>query len=282
MRLTATLLSVLLLAGAAPSRAARKIDWKDLRKKGEIALEKGRKAADKGANIRDELHLGRDNERKLGREVAAHLIARFGLYEDEELTRYVNLVGRAIVRKSQRSDLPYRFGILNTRTVNAYAAPGGYIFVTRGLLQRLRNEAQLAGVLAHEIVHVDDKHAINGFIKGKALSLMAGELGKKSNFDKVAKSLIDGIVERGFSKGDEYNADRKGAELASRCRYHPAGLPASLRRLYGKQKTKQSASFHSRHPPLQSRLRKLDRVLKKLPNKGSILKRRFRKNVVFD
>jgi len=272
---SAALLIAALLTTVPPVSARTKVDWEELQKKGERALEKG-------AELREELHLGRDKERELGREVAAHLISRFGLYEDEDLTRYVNLVGGALVRKARRSDLSYRFGILNSRSVNAYAAPGGYVFITRGLLLRLRNEVQLAGVLAHEIIHVDDKHAIHGFIKGKALTALAGRLGKKRNFEKVTNALIEGIVDRGFSKGDEYSADKKALPLLADAGYHPAGLPAALKRLYGGKNSKRKASFDSRHPPLAKRRVRLNRQLKKYPNKGRINKRRFQRSVVFD
>lgn len=183
----AGLLTVLIAGGlhAKPS-------WKNLKKGIERAKE-----------VREELHLGRENEEKLGREVAAYLISRHGLFQDEAQTRYISLVGLTLARGTNREGIDYRFGILDTDAVNAYATPGGRIFVTAGLLDRITDEAQLAGVLAHKIIHVDDKHAIKGFIKAKALGALGGKIAEKSKFDSMVQDLIEGIAQRGFPKADE-------------------------------------------------------------------------------
>ena len=101
-----------------------------------------------------------DDEAKIGREVAANLAARYGLVDDPVKVLYVNLVGRAVVKHCDRSNIPYRFGILRTAEINALAAPGGYIFITEGLLNQLKDESELAGVLAHEITHVVERHVV--------------------------------------------------------------------------------------------------------------------------
>jgi len=99
-------------------------------------------------------------EHLLGRQVAARIAGNFGVWNDKSWTLYVNLVGRALAPYSERPDIKYRFAILDTDDVNAYAAPAGYIFITRGLLKKLDSEAQLAGVLGHEIAHVARKHIV--------------------------------------------------------------------------------------------------------------------------
>lgn len=261
------LLAASLLAPAAALHA--KPGWKDLQK-----------GINQARELRDELSLGRENEDRLGREVSAYLLARHGLLQDEARTRYVTLVGRTLARKVEGAggaDLPYRFGILDTDAVNAYAAPGGRIFVTAGLLDKLSNEAQLAGVLAHEIVHVADKHAIKGFVKAKALSVLGDKIAEKSKFDSVVRELIEGITEKGLPKADEFKADRGAVALMQAAGYNPFGLAAALDRLYGKKEEALTRSFHSRHPPLAARLKRLDKRLEDVsPEEGRILGRRYR------
>jgi predicted Zn-dependent protease len=255
---------VFTLLAAGTARA--KTDWKKL---GE--------GVKKARELRNELHLGRDNEEALGREVAAYLVARHGLVQEEDLTRYVSLVGRTLARHAKRSDLDWRFGILDTDAVNAYATPGGRIFVTAGLIDKLSNEAQLAGVLAHEIVHVDDKHAIKGFVKAKALGMLGKKLADKHEFDAIAEKLIEGIAHKGFPRADEYAADKRAIRLVRAAGYNAYGLSAALQRLYGKKKVKLTESFHSRHPSLSSRKQRLKKILKGVPSKeGRTLGRRYR------
>ncbi|MFH2203712.1 MAG: M48 family metalloprotease [Elusimicrobiota bacterium] len=275
MRRAAVLSAALLLAGLAPSRAERKYELKELGRKGEKYLQKG-------AEIAAEFHLTPESERELGREVAARLIGRFGIYEDDALTRYVGLVGNTLIRKAKRGGMTYHFGILNSRSVNAYAAPGGYVFVTRGLLQRLGNEAQLAGVLAHEIVHVDDKHAIQGIRVMKGAGLGLEKLNGGGGAHRLAELAVEYIADKGYSRQQETASDHKGLGILAASGYHPDGLPAALKRLYGGEHAPSKGSFDSRHPPLAQRLQELDRELKNYPAQGAILKSRFQKNVVFN
>jgi len=98
-----------------------------------------------------------EQEQAIGQASAAKLINVFRLYDNADMTRYVNLVGNTVARQSGRS-VPYHFAILDTDVVTAVSLPGGYIFITRGALANLHNEAELAGVLAHEVAHVDRRH----------------------------------------------------------------------------------------------------------------------------
>ncbi|MFA5139326.1 MAG: M48 family metalloprotease [Elusimicrobiota bacterium] len=234
----------------------------------------------KAAALRDELNLGRDNEIKLGREVAAHLVGKYGLYTDEAVTRYVSLVGLSLVKKAGRPDLRYRFGILNTKGLNAFACPGGYVFITKGLLMRLRNEAQLAGVLAHEIVHVDRKHAVMASMKGKALGALGKELTQKSDFDQLTQALIESVVEKGLPQADEYDADKRAVALLSERGYQADGLYVVLQGLAkGGKEPEGLAAWNSRHPPMSKRLSRLDKELAGVEAEGQLLQKRFLDNV---
>jgi predicted Zn-dependent protease len=100
------------------------------------------------------LPIGYDEEKSIGEAIALQVVARYGgTVEQPDLIRYVNLVGKAVANTSDRPDIPYRVAILNHDSINVFAAPAGYIFVTRGLLKQIHNEAELAAVLGHEIAH---------------------------------------------------------------------------------------------------------------------------------
>ena len=109
----------------------------------------------------------------IGRGVASTLAGYYTLDRNEKLTEYVNLVGLTVASSQPRSDIYYRFGVLDTDQVNAFATPGGYIFVTRGALALMQDEAELAGVLAHEVGHVNEKHVVKEIQKRARTSLGA-------------------------------------------------------------------------------------------------------------
>lgn len=197
------------------------------------------------------------DEVTVGKEVAAYLCARYGLLRDEAAARYVGLVGRALARKSERPGLVYHFGILDTEEVNAYAAPGGYIFVTKGLFRLLRDEAELAGVLAHEITHVTKRHAVKEIQKG---SLLQGgvELASAGKDDPSLKAVNDFTIQllfKGYARQDEAESDRAALDLAARTGYDPTGLGRVLTRLTeGKKDENRFKALNKSHPPAQDRL----------------------------
>ena len=110
----------------------------------------------------------------IGKDVASRLLGAAPLVANPGMQRYVNNVGRWLAVQTERPDLPWQFGVLDSPNVNAFAVPGGTIFITRGLLERMRSEAELAGVLGHEISHVLRKHHLKAIQKG-AQSALAGD-----------------------------------------------------------------------------------------------------------
>jgi predicted Zn-dependent protease len=172
----------------------------------------------------------------IGRDMAARLLGAAPLVDDPALQRYVNNVGRWLASQSERPDLPWHFGVLDAPEVNAFAVPGGTVFVTKGLLQRMQSEAQLAGVLAHEISHVLRKHHLKAIQKG-ARTALAGEALQQAVKDPagVARdkliSLGSELYTRGLDKSDEFEADRLGVVIAARGGYDSYGLPSVLQTL---------------------------------------------------
>lgn len=179
-----------------------------------------------------------EEEAAIGFEAAATLLGASPLLEHEDMQRYINRVGRWVAMQSDRPDIPWRFGVIDHPNINAFAAPGGYVFVTRGLLFELRNEAELAGVLGHEIAHVVEKHHLDALQKQAQLSIAgnvaAAALESKgrnvNDYDWVAAGAKT-LYTRGLDRDDELSADRLGVVLAARAGYDPYGLPAVLQRL---------------------------------------------------
>jgi beta-barrel assembly-enhancing protease len=172
----------------------------------------------------------------IGKDVASRLLGAAPLVADARMQRYVNHVGRWLAAQTERPDLPWQFGVLDSPNVNAFAVPGGTIFITRGLLERMRNEAELAGVLGHEIVHVLRKHHLKAIQKG-AQSSLAGDAMSMALKDRAGpardKLIAFGteMYSRGLDKGDELEADRLGIVIAARGGYDAYGLPSVLQTL---------------------------------------------------
>ncbi|MEW5755760.1 MAG: M48 family metallopeptidase [Pseudomonadota bacterium] len=197
----------------------------------------------------------------IGRQIAGNLLGATPLVKDEALQRYVNKVGRWVAAQSERPDLAWHFGVIESSDINAFAIPGGYVFVTRGLYQVLQSEAELAGVLAHEVAHVTKKHHLKILQQGKLLDLGAKALGKKIGEDEKIRGLIGSgaeILSRSLDKNAEHEADRMGVVLAARAGYDPFALPAVLQQIarVSKEDTAVSLLFKT-HPHPDARLTQL-------------------------
>ena len=175
-------------------------------------------------------------EISIGHDVAARLLGAAPLVDNPALQRYVNQVGRWLALQTERPDLPWQFGVLDSPNLNAFAMPGGTIFLTRGLLERMRSEAELGGVLGHEIAHVLRKHHLKAIQKG-AQTALAGDALSAALRDRAGASRDKLIAfgaemySRGLDKSDELEADRLGVVIAARAGYDSYGLPAVLQTL---------------------------------------------------
>ncbi len=203
--------------------------------------------------------LSLEDEAILGDEAAAVLLGAIPLVDDRDLQRYVNRVGLWLALQSERPNLPWHFGVLDTEKVNSFAAPYGYVFITRGLLENLRSESELAGVLAHEIVHVVERHYINAVQKNAQLDLGLTLAAALTKTDRRAMDLVTNscrqLYARGLDKDDEYEADAKALVLTARAGYEPFGLPAVLQTLAAKRPDDSTLSYMlATHPSPNDRL----------------------------
>lgn len=226
-------------------------------------LTKGLGIARKAQEVRD-LQVTDAEEQELGRQVSEKIRQRYGVVQDANVHRYVALVGTALAQGSTRPALPWTFIVLDTDGVNAFAAPGGYVHITRGALALIKNEAELAGVLGHEIIHVTEKHTVTAMQKSQAVQMGASETlsGSATLMQRVVNATYDNIVQRGFGRSDENESDEKGIALANKTGYAPNGLNAFLTSLRDRNKdSKEKRGLFASHPETENRLERSNKQI---------------------
>lgn len=208
--------------------------------------------------------LDEPEEIAVGREVAGRTLGAAPLVADAELQAYVNRVGRWVAMQSERPDLPWHFGVLDTPSVNAFAAPGGYVLITRGLYEMLNSESQLAGVLGHEIGHIVQRHHVK-VMQQSALVSAGARAAQRSDRSLLVNNLIGTgaeVMARGLDKDAEFEADRIGVVLAARAGYSPYGLVEVLHLLAARTADDTSlALLFKTHPAPGERLTQLGDAL---------------------
>ena len=226
------------------------------------------------------LPISTEKEIEIGRGIAATIAGRFPVSTDAGLTRYVNLVGLTVASQAPRGDITYRFAVLETPIVNAYAAPGGYIFITKGSLDLIRSEAELAGVLAHEVGHVNRRHVIEQIRKSDTMREVKNTLDLQGFvLDRVVGTGANALF-TGLSRGDEMEADSLGLEYASSAGYDPGGLAAFIGRLDQHAGEGPVSEFFATHPKPNERVDRLNSIARRegLPG-GVMLADRYRATV---
>jgi Zn-dependent protease with chaperone function len=211
--------------------------------------------------VRD-IQMTDEEEQKLGAAVSEKIRDRYGVVQDAAVHKYVSLVGRVLALKSTRPQLDWQFIVLDTDGVNALAAPGGYVHITRGALSLMKSEAELADVLGHEIIHVTEKHTIKAIQKGKMVQIGADEtVGSSAVFSKLVDKAYE-VVDAGFGRNEELEADKKGIGLANAVGYDPSKLAVFLTTLTERNKasTEKQGLFAS-HPEMKERLDKLAKTI---------------------
>jgi len=173
-------------------------------------------------------------EIQLGQELDVQVRREMGVYEDAELQRYVSEVGMRLARASERPNLPWAFTVIDEPAVNAFALPGGKIYLTRGILPFLHNEEEMAGVLGHEIGHVTARHSAQQYTKatsaGVGLTLLSIFVPEARPIQGVAETAL-GVLFLKYGRDDELQADRLGAEYTAKTGWDPRGVAGMLRTL---------------------------------------------------
>ena len=163
-----------------------------------------------------EINIGQENDPKI-RE-------KFGVYDNAELQAYINRVGQKLATQGDRPNLVYHFTVLDSPEVNAFALPGGYIYITRGLLAYLNSEAELAAVLGHEIGHVTARHAVRQYTKATATGFVGMVIGVATGIQATQdlfNNVVGNAILSGYGRENELEADRLGAKYIARAGYDP-------------------------------------------------------------
>ena len=243
-----------------------------------------------GQNIGDMGAKSEDEELLIGAKTANLLLEQAPLVNDPAVQAYVNLVGGWVAQNSERPELVWHFAVLNNKAVGAYAAPGGYVFITSGMLAQLNSEAELAGVLAHEVAHVVRKHHLQAIQQHAGVGLLSNlsvlavqthqaasgspAVGDTQSNEKF-EQLVSNLYTRGLDRGDEYEADAMGAVIATRAGYDSYGLATALQGLASmKQDDASLLTFLKVHPNIGDRLTQLQPTyvyLDRLTARGSQL-----------
>jgi len=215
---------------------------------------------------------GTEKEIDFGRGVAAKILGKYPILKDEEKVNYVSQIGTGISAQLGRPELRYYFGILDTQDINAYAAPGGYIFVTTGALRLMRNEAQLAGVLAHELAHINQKHIVKqlnlqssdrSLTSGIAQILGGATLSAKIALERLNDLAFKMLMEEGLSKKDEADADQKALEMLISSGYDLQSYLDYLSSLKPYLEQGQAKILSKTHPTIDTRIKILSEFISK-------------------
>ncbi len=234
-----------------------------------------------------------EQEIAIGEASAAKLVAVFGLYDNPDMAHYVSTIGQALATHTSRP-MEYKFGILNTGARTAFGMPGGYVFVTSGAINSMKNEAELAGVLAHEIAHVDNQHLEKEIIAKQTTGAFSHigfeEMGNRVPYggllEKIGEQVVTQALTQSYSRDKEDEADRKGTEIAAATGYDANGLKnflTTLKEISDKNPDAQKQAnglWGSTHPSFADRIAALGPIAANFPG-GATNDDRFKKEATF-
>jgi predicted Zn-dependent protease len=232
-----------------------------------------------------------EEEYYVGRSVAARLLSSYSILQDQELTEYVNLVGKTV---ALNSDKPYTYGgyhfaVLNSKEINAFACPGGTIFITKGMINAVQNEDELAAVLAHEVAHVNHRDGVSAIQKAR-LTSVATLIGTQAAqrytpaqlsqlitaFEGSIDDVFKTLVVNGYGKSQEYNADEDAISYLARAGYNPSALKDFLQRVVSEGGASGGGIMKS-HPATADRIEKVEKNLPKQKADTSLVQLRAKR-----
>ncbi|MFN2637091.1 MAG: M48 family metallopeptidase [Gemmatimonadaceae bacterium] len=216
--------------------------------------------------------ISQQQEVQMGQEYAQQINAQLPIVQDPELNRYINVLGDSIARLTSRADLDWHFFIVDSKEVNAFAVPGGFVYVNRGLIERADNMSEVAGVLGHEIGHVVRRHTVKQMEKQQGANVgvtLACVLTSVCN-SQVAGAAINiagGAVFARFSRQDEAEADQEGFNNVVRARISPVGMVTMFQKLLEERKRRPAGveAWFLTHPLEEERITAIQARINQLP-----------------
>jgi predicted Zn-dependent protease len=222
--------------------------------------------------------ISKDQEVQMGRQAHRDILKKQKPYNNARLQAYVNALGQQLASKSHRNNIAYTFTVLDDPSVNAFALPGGYIYVTTGLMAYLNSEGELAGVIGHEIGHVTARHGVQQASAGMAASVLVDLINKRAGGDSKVLSQLGSAMLSGYGRKHELQADRLGAEYLAGVGYSPRNMidvigVLKAQEVYAaRQQGRSAGSYHgvfSSHPSNDQRLQEVVNAAKKIRSAGS-------------
>lgn len=220
-------------------------------------------------SVQDEIEIGKQAQAEVSQQVPR--------LADAATHRYVDGLGRALAQRASGAEYPYSFTVANQSDLNAFALPGGPVWINRGILQAAGSESQVAGVVAHEIAHIAQRHAADQLTKATVANGLLGLLGAAlgdGGAGVLATRAVAGLAANGFmlkfSRDDEREADAEGLRIMQRAGYDPRGMVEFMAVLAAQQQRNPGAveQFLSTHPAPADRLQELERAVASLPQRG--------------
>jgi len=216
----------------------------------------------------------RDQDIQLGKEAAGEIEKQAEVVDNQELTAYINSIGRKLAAQPQADEYPYTFKVVNDKSINAFALPGGPAFVHSGLIATVDNEAQLAGVLAHEITHVALRHGTNQVTRANLIQLPAMLAVKAAGTDSMLGKLSQIGIGLGanslllsFSRTAETQADLVGAQIAAQAGYNPIEMARFFQKLEAEGGAR-GPQFLSDHPNPGNRMKEIENEIRYMPQRN--------------
>ena len=210
-------------------------------------------------------------EVQMGQQYSQQINAQLPIISDPEVNRYINVLGDSIAHLSDDRNLDWHFYVVDSKEVNAFAVPGGFVYVNRGLIERADNMSELAGVLGHEIGHVTQRHSIKQMEKAQTanIGVTLGCILLRACTDQVSQTAINvagGALFARFSRQDEAEADEKGVEYTVRANISPRGMPSMFRKLLEERKSRPAGveAWFSTHPLEEDRIAHTEALIAKI------------------
>jgi len=209
-------------------------------------------ATNPASGTHDLVFMSEASEINIGQENDPKVREKFGVYDNAELQAYINRVGQKLAAQSDRPNLVYHFTVLDSTEVNAFALPGGYIYITRGLLAYLNSEAELAAVLGHEIGHVTARHAVRQYTKATASGFVGMVIGIATGIQATQdlfNNVVGNAILSGYGRENELEADRLGAKYMARVGYDPQAVINVLGILKNQEEYEKKLAAAENRPP---------------------------------
>lgn len=227
-----------------------------------------------------------------GRVLAARILGKYAYYENDKLNNYVNKIGKGLAQFANRPEIEFKFAVVDSESINAFAAPGGYVFITKGAIQQMEDEAELAAVIAHEIAHITERHIVKELnIKGTDASpasgfaqvLGGGSGAVKAVFTQMVDQAADILFEKGLKHQDEFDSDKVATLIITSAGYDSLALKRYLIKISNTEN--ETKGITSTHPSFGERIKNVDLILAEnqlADKKQAKVNERFNQNAKFN